>query len=172
MMPYLLADEPGGARAGWYVGIEWSGRTRITLQRNGASVQGEAGLNPGLSSYRTRLPPDGTFATPTIFIGAFAGGPDGAGNIVRRWVRGVLNNQRTLRDPSYPLLVNNSWGSGMAVDESLAPRMIAESAQLGLEMFHLDAGWFRGVGDWQGGSGTFSYHILRVVGLGTPHGQQ
>ena len=36
----------------------------------------------------------------------------------------------------------------MQVDETLALRMIAESKELGLEMFHLDAGWFRGVGDW------------------------
>jgi len=49
IIPYLLVDEPGGARRGWYVGIEWSGRTRITLQRSGASLQGEAALNPGLS---------------------------------------------------------------------------------------------------------------------------
>jgi hypothetical protein len=170
MIPYLLVDEPGGARAGWYVGIEWSGRTRITLQRNGASLQGEAGLNPGLSPYRTRLPPGGTFATPTIFFGAFGGGPDGAGNIVRRWVRGVLNNQRTLRDPSYPLMVNNSWGSGMAVDETLAHRMIAESAQLGLEMFHLDAGWFRGVGDWQADPAKFPHGIASVADFAHLHG--
>jgi hypothetical protein len=170
MIPYLLVDEPDGARAGWYVGIEWSGRTRITLQRNGASVQGEAGLNPGLSPYRTRLPPGGTFATPTIFIGAFGGGPDGAGNIVRRWVRAVLNNQRTLRDPSYPLLVNNSWGSGMAVDETLAHRMIAESAELGLEMFHLDAGWFRGVGDWQADPSKFPHGIASVADFAHRHG--
>jgi len=170
MIPYLLVDEPGGARQGWYVGIEWSGRTRITLQRNVASLQGEAGLNPGLSPYRTRLPPGGTFATPTIFIGAFGGGPDGAGNIVRRWVRGVLNNQRTLRDPSYPLMVNNSWGSGMAVDETLAHRMIAESAQLGLEMFHLDAGWFRGVGDWQADPAKFPHGIASVADFAHRHG--
>jgi hypothetical protein len=170
MIPYLLIDEPGGARRGWYVGIEWSGRTRITLQRNGASLQGEAALNPVPDPYRTRLPPGGTFATPTIFIGAFGGGPDGAGNIVRRWVRGVLNNQRTLRDPSYPLMVNNSWGSGMAVDETLAHRMIAESAQLGLEMFHLDAGWFRGVGDWQADPAKFPHGIASVADFAHRHG--
>jgi len=89
MIPYLLVDEPDGDRRGWYVGIEFSGLTRITLDRSGASLRGEAGLNPGAGPYRTRLPPGGTFATPTIFIGAFAGGPDGAGNILRRWVRAV-----------------------------------------------------------------------------------
>jgi hypothetical protein len=165
MIPYLLVDESGGVRRGWYVGIEWSGRTRITLQRNGASLQGEAGLNPVPGPYRTRLPPGGTFATPTVFLGAFAGGPDGAGNILRRWVRAVLNNPRTLRDPTYPPMVNNSWGNGMAVDEALAQRMITESADLGLEMFHLDAGWFRGVGDWQADPAKFPHGIASVADL-------
>jgi hypothetical protein len=170
MIPYLLVDEPGGARPGWYVGIEFSGRSRITLQRSGKSLQGDVGLNPGPSPYRTRLPPAGTFATPTVFVGAFAGGPDGAGNILRRWVRAVLNNPRTLRDPSYPLLVNNSWGSGMAVDETLAQRMIADSAQLGLEMFHLDAGWFRGVGDWQPHPAKFPSGLASVADFAHRHG--
>jgi Melibiase/Glycosyl hydrolase family 36 C-terminal domain len=149
MIPYLLVDEPDGQQRGWYVGIKFSGRTRMTLERRADSLRGEAGLNPSPGPYRTQIPSGGAFETPTIFLGAFCGGPDGAGNIVRRWVREVLNNPRTLRDPTYPELVNNSWGSGMAVNESLAHRMILESARLGLEMFHLDAGWFRGVGDWQ-----------------------
>ena len=163
MIPYLLVDEPTQERRGWYVGIEFSGRTRITLERAGASLSGEAGLNPSPGPYRTRVPPGGTFETPTIFIGAFRGGPDGAGNILRRWVRAVLNNPRTLADPTYPLLVNNSWGSGMAVDEALAHRMIEQSAQLGLEMFHLDAGWFRDVGDWQANLLKFPHGIAGVA---------
>jgi len=170
MIPYLLVDASGGERRGWYVGIEFSGLARITLERSGASVRGEAGINPASGPYRTRLPPGGTFETPTIFVGAFAGGPDGAGNIVRRWVRAALNNPLTLRDPSYPLMVNNSWGSGMAVDETLAHRMISESAQLGLEMFHLDAGWFRAVGDWQADPKKFPHGIASVADDAHRHG--
>ena len=63
-------------------------------------------------------------------------------------MRRVLLNPADLRNPHYPLLVNNSWGSGMAINARQADQMIADSAALGLEMFHLDAGWFRGVGDW------------------------
>ncbi len=170
MIPYLLVDEPDGARRGWYVGIEFSGRTRIALQRSGTSLRGDAGLNPVPGPYRTRLLPGGTFATPTIFIGAFRGGPDGAGNILRRWVREVLNNPRTLSDPSYPLMVNNSWGRGMAVDETLARRMIVDAAQLGLEMFHLDAGWFRGVGDWRADPVKFPHGIADVADFAHGHG--
>jgi Melibiase/Glycosyl hydrolase family 36 C-terminal domain len=170
MIPYLLVDEPGGDRRGWYVGIEFSGRTHMTLRRAGASLRGEAGLDPMPGPYKTRVPPRGTFETPTIFVGAFRGGPDGAGNIVRRWVRAVLNNARTLANPSYPLLVNNSWGTGMAVDEALAHRMIEQSSQLGLEMFHLDAGWFRDVGDWQANPGKFPRGIASVADFAHQHG--
>ena len=170
MIPYLMVEEPGGARRGWYVGIEFSGRTRITLRREAASLRGEAGLNPVPGPYRTRLPPGGIFATPTIFIGAFRGGADGAGNILHRWVRAVLNNPRTLADPSYPLMVNNSWGSGMAMNETLARRMIVDSAQLGLEMFHLDAGWFRDVGDWQADPAKFPHGIASVADFAHRHG--
>ena len=170
MIPYLLVDESTGDRRGWYIGIEFSGRTRITLQRAGSSLRGEAGLDPSPGPYRTRVPPGGTFEPPTIFVGAFRGGPDGAGNILRRWVREVLNNPRTLADPSYPWLVNNSWGSGMAVDEALAHRMIAQSAQLGLEMFHLDAGWFRDVGDWQANLRKFPHGIASVADDAHQHG--
>lgn len=134
--------------AGWYAGIEFSGRTRITLDRNSGSLRSTLGLNPERGTFRTRVPPNGSFETPAVFLGAFQGGPDAAANQLRPWVRAVLNNPLTWKDPQYPLLVNNSWGSGMQVDEPLALRMIAESKELGLEMFHLDAGWFRGVGDW------------------------
>ena len=170
MIPYLLVDEPGGARRGWYMGVEFSGPTRITLERSGTSLHGEAGLTPSPGPGRTLLPPGGTFAAPVIFIGAFAGGPDAAGNILRRWVRAALDNPRTLRDPAYPLMVNNSWGSGMAVDEALAHRMIEESAQLGLEMFHLDAGWFRDVGDWQADPIKFPHGIASVADFAHAHG--
>jgi len=170
MIPYLLVGEPAGDRRGWYVGIEFSGRTRITLQRDAASLRGEVGLDPHPGPYRTRVPPGATFETPTVFIGAFRDGPDGAGNILRRWIRAVLNNPRTLADPSYPLLVNNSWGSGMAVDEALAQRMIEESSRLGLEMFHLDAGWFRDVGDWQPNPAKFPHGIANVADFAHRYG--
>jgi hypothetical protein len=163
MIPYLLVHGSDTDQRGWYLGIEFSGRTRITLERRGTSLRGEAGLNPAPGPYRTRLMPHETFEAPTIFLGASRGGPDGAGNTVRRWVRAVLNNPRTLRNPAYPLMVSNSWGSGMAVDAPLARRMIADARALGLEMFHLDAGWFRGVGDWHADPAKFPGGIAEIA---------
>ncbi len=148
IIPWEAIFRPDGAKAGWYSGIEFSGRTRITLAREQRSLTSLLGLDPDPGPVLTRLVPDGIFTTPTVFIGTFDGGPDGAANQLRPWVRAVLGSSRTWQDPQYPLTVNNSWGAGMNVDEYVTHRMIADAASLGFEMFHLDAGWFRGVGDW------------------------
>ncbi len=163
IIPAEIVYAPNNARAGWYAGIEFSGRTRITLSRDTKSLKSVMGLDPEPGPFNTRVEPGESFTTPTVFLGAFDGGPDGAGNQLRPWVRAVLGNPLTWKDPRYPLLVNNSWGSGMQVDEVLALKMIAESKELGLEMFHLDAGWFRGVGDWYPDAKKFPHGLAAVA---------
>ncbi|MDR3740376.1 MAG: alpha-galactosidase [Terracidiphilus sp.] len=169
-IPYVLVEQAEGRRAGWYLGIEFSGRTRIAVNRNGATIAAEAGLNDDRGPVRTRLTAGGEFTTPTVFLGAAEGGVDGAGNELRRWVRAALNNARTMADPKYPVLVNNSWGSGMAINETQARAMIGESQALGLEMFHVDAGWFRGVGDWQPNPEKFPNGVAAVADYAHAHG--
>ena len=163
IIPIEFVFDAEGSKAGWYAGIEFSGRTRIALERTGDSLNTVLGLNPEPGPFRTRIEPGGSFETPAVFLGAFSGGPDGAGNQLRPWVRAVLGNPITWKDPKYPLLVNNSWGNGMKVDEALALRMIADSKELGLEMFHMDAGWFRGVGDWYPNPTKFPHGLTPIA---------
>ena len=163
MIPYVLVHRSDADRSGWYLGLEFSGRTRISVERHGGKVSAVAGLDPEPGPYRTQLPAGGQFATPTVFLGASHGGADGAGNALRRWVRTVLGNPRVLADPAYPLLVSNSWGSGMAVDDELARRMIDDAKSLGLELYHLDAGWFRGVGDWHADPAKFPQGVAAIA---------
>ena len=163
IIPTVFVYSRNDAQAGWYAGIEFSGRTRITLNRVGNKIESRLGLNDELGQFQTRVQPGESFETPTVFLGAFTGGPDGAGNQLRPWVRTVLGNPLTWKDPQYPLMVNNSWGSGMQVDEALALRMIADSRELGLEMFHLDAGWFRGVGDWYPDPKKFPHGLAAIA---------
>ena len=148
VLPFLALERSDTAKKGWYMGVEFSGRMQLSVARDAVSVYGAVRLNPEPGPFRSRLQPGETFDTPTVFVGAFRGGVDALGNVLRPWVREVLGNPVTWKNPEYPLLTNNSWGSGMQVDEALALQMIRDSADLGLEMFHLDAGWFRGVGDW------------------------
>lgn len=163
VVPYFLVEHTAGTQSGWYVGIEFSGRTHLTLARNAESLRGEVGLNPSPGPFRTRLKPSQSFEAPRIFLGATSGGPDATANVLRRWVRHVLTNQDAWKDSHYPLAVNNSWGGGMVVNEDIARRMIRDSAGLGLEMFHIDAGWFRGVGDWYPDPRKFPHGLLPIA---------
>lgn len=163
IIPYFSVGRGDATRSGWYVGIEFSGRVHLTLARKGASLRGSVGLNPNPGPFRTRLRPGETFETPRIFLGATSGGPDETGNVLRRWVRDVLTNPNSWNDPQYPVVVNNSWGSGMAIDENVALRMIRDAASLGFEMFHMDAGWFRGVGDWRPDPKKFPHGITPIA---------
>jgi len=148
IIPAEFVFNSDGKQAGWFAGIEFSGRTRISLERTGDGVATVLGLNPEPGPFRTRLEPGGKFETPTVFFGVFTDGADGAANQLHRWEREVLGNPATWKDNHYPYTVNNSWGGGMEVNEDLALRMMTDAQRLGFEMFHVDAGWFRGVGDW------------------------
>jgi alpha-galactosidase len=159
-----LVQRHDAAQSGWYTGIEFSGRTRISLTREKESLKGAVGLNPDPGPFRTRLKPGDVFETPVIFLGGFRGGSDEAGNGLRRWVRDVLGNSETWKNSSYPLVVNNSWGGGMEVNEEIALRMIRDSAKMGVEMFHVDAGWFRDVGDWYPNRQKFPHGLDFIAG--------
>jgi hypothetical protein len=169
IIPWLMVERPE-LRGGWYAGIEFSGRTHITLTRDKESINGALGLDPTPGVFRTHLAPGESFDTPTVFVGAFDNGADGLGNVLRPWVRNVLTNPASWKDSKYPLLVNNSWGSGMEVDEELAKRMIRDSADLGMEMFHVDAGWFRGVGDWYPDEKKFPHGLAAISDYAHAHG--
>ena len=172
IIPWEAVFSPVGQQAGWYAGIEFSGRTRITLSRTKDGLVSNLGLDPEPGPVLTRLVAGGSFVTPTVFIGMFEGGPDGAGNQLRPWVSKVLGSARTWRDPRYPLTVNNSWGGGMNVNEATAGKMIADAASLGFEMFHMDAGWFRGVGDWYPNPAKFPRGLAPVVEGAHRHGMR
>lgn len=163
IIPWFAVQSTQASQSGWYVGLEFSGRTRLSLERDPTSLRGVVGLNPDAGPFRTRLKPHGAFDTPTVFVGAFRGGLDIMGNVLRPWVRSVLTNPKAWQNPNYPLLVNNSWGGGMQIDEKLAQRMILDSAELGLEMFHIDAGWFRGVGDWYPDPKKFPHGLAPIA---------
>jgi alpha-galactosidase len=163
VIPFLAIEKAGGESNGWYAGVEFSGRTRLTVERSPTSLSGVIGLNPDPGPFRSRLKPHESFDTPTVFVGAFTGDIDGLGNVLRPWVRRVLGNPSTWQNLHYPFLTNNSWGGGMQVDEALALKMIRDSAELGVEMFHVDAGWFRGVGDWYPDPKKFPHGLAGIA---------
>lgn len=162
IIPYFFLRD-ARRESGWFAGVEFSGRIALRLERHGEELAGAIGLNPAPGPYRTRLPPHGSFATPAVFVGTSNGDVDATGNALQRWVRSVLDDPKTLADPHYPLLVNNSWGSAMAISDAQARRMIDDAHALGFEMFHMDAGWFRAVGDWHPDPRKFPHGVAAIA---------
>jgi hypothetical protein len=155
------------ARRGFCAGVEWTARVELVVKADAPAgddhpLHLRLGLMPDEKSrFFTRLAPGDHFDVPPAFIGCYAGDVDDGANHLRRWVRARV--APPARDNHYPLLTNNSWGSGMAVDEKLTRAMIDESASLGLEMFHIDAGWFRTVGDWRPDPKKFSQGLSPIA---------
>jgi alpha-galactosidase len=163
IIPYTLVERSLGVQTGFYVGIEFSGRTHMTVARTSDSLRGEVGLNPEEGEFRTRLKPGEVFETPRIFLGSTHGGPDATANVLRHWIREVLVNQDAWKNPAYPLTAYNTWSVGTDVNEDVVRHMISDSSELGIELFDLDAGWFRDVGDWQPDPVKFPHGLQPVV---------
>jgi hypothetical protein len=160
-IPWTSVQDVDGRR-GWYVGVEFTARVALAIRADPEKLHVEIGLQGDPNTrFITRLMPGETFEMPPAFLGCYEGDVDDGANRLRRWVRANLVPKSA--DARYPLLVNNSWGSGMAVDESLARRMIDDSAELGLEMFHIDAGWFRTVGDWRSNPNKFPNGLTPIA---------
>jgi alpha-galactosidase len=145
------AGDPDGPSYG--IALAWSGSWRLLVDsppfRKRVRVAG------GVDDESTviRLDPGEAFTTPPT-LGVFA--PDGAAGVRRRWhdyQRGWL--ARDL-DPAQRPIVYNSWYAtafDVRPDHQLA--LASRAAELGVEAFVVDDGWFagrtddrRGLGNW------------------------
>jgi alpha-galactosidase len=143
------ADERHGQV--WSVALAWSGSWRMTTQRgtdNRVQVTGGFGQD-GVS---WRLEPGESLTTPPI-VGLYSGG--GFGAISRAWhdyvLRHVLPHPQEIR----PVLYNSWEATEFEVDEAGQRKLAAVAAELGVELFVMDDGWFgartsdrAGLGDW------------------------
>jgi hypothetical protein len=159
-------------KSGLYAGMEFSGRTSIELTRDARNnyqlTLGIAKEPKGQPAFQTRLRAGTSYVLPTAFVGCFEGTVDDGCNHLKRWIDSNLRPRAA--DPRYPLLTLNSWGSGFAIDAPLGHSMVSNAAKLGLEMFHVDAGWFKGVGDWRANQDKFPNGIDKMADDAHAHG--
>jgi hypothetical protein len=139
------------ANEGWYAGIEFSGRVSLRLESaGGRRLRVSLGLaeeDKGRAPFETLVRPGESYALPTVFLGCYGGSVDDGCNQMRHWVDRELRPR--VLDARYPLLNLDSWGSNMAINASVADRMMRNASNLGIEQFQVDAGWYRSVGDWR-----------------------
>ncbi len=131
---------------GIYTGIESSARvSQKTETADANTLRTVLKLDESLGEFKTTLQPGEIYKFPPIFVGCFKGDLDDCSHSMHRWLEKWVCPSSEL---NLPLLVNNSWGSGMQVDEPMSRKMIEDCVKLGIEMFHVDAGWYKAVGWW------------------------
>jgi alpha-galactosidase len=147
------AEEESGAVIGG--ALAWSGNYRLGFEVDSLNIlHMNAGMNPFGSAYH--LEPGKTFETPQFIFTYSTAGKGPVSRRFHRWAR-----RYSLRDGDMPRpVVLNSWeGAYFTFDEDTLTKMITYAAQMGVEMFVLDDGWFgnkyprnndkAGLGDWQ-----------------------
>jgi alpha-galactosidase len=124
---------------------EFDGRARAHVEH--AHDSGLLKLDAGIVELNHRVSQGRAFRVPEAFIGVFQGDWDEAGYRTQRFAESVL--AFPMPDPDkFPYVMFDTWGYNQHIDEDLALRAAAHAADAGAEVFILDLGWARGIGDW------------------------
>lgn len=149
--------------------LEWIGSSRFSFEVNNKE---ELEVSIGINQYQPFVLEAGlTLESPHSICGFSKSGTGTASRNLHRWVRSeVLPGGDRLR-----LIDNNSWeGCGMNVSEKNIIEMMKQSADLGIELYVLDDGWFgngqearlkdnAGLGDWQFNSDRFPNKLDKIM---------
>ncbi len=130
-------------RLGFFAGLEWSATWKTSFFWP-ASESGifQTNLGPGLSSLS--ITPGENVELPSVHFGLFEGDFEIGTNAVRRYIYDQISPDLKGRRPLPPTSYDHWFKIGNNYDENFLREQVDRAAQLGLEYFVLDAGWYGG----------------------------
>jgi alpha-galactosidase len=144
-LPFLQMTVGGAVNAGLVVSLEWSG---LWFQEIGFDGWGSLlVLEAGIPVEGLVLGPGERLPLPEVHLIAFEGDQDAGGNACRRYVYDRISPKLGGRPVLSPTSYNHWSGIERALDEPFLRRLADRAAELGVEYFVLDAGWYAGVED-------------------------
>jgi alpha-galactosidase len=136
----IRKNDDVGLIAGW----EFDGRADAVFERKAETVD----LNVSVNSLYHPLESQQVFTAPAAFIGIFIGDWDEAGYRTQRFVEAAL--AAPIPEPEkFPYIAWDSWGHQAKINEQNLRREAERAAQLGVELFIVDLGWAKRMGDWE-----------------------
>ena len=153
MVRPLGAKDPFNGPA-WFGSIEYSGNWRIDFNKFfDAGLQVSSGINFWDTWWN--LKGGESFKTPKFITGYTESGSEGAAQILQEYVREELlpaEHRNDLR----PVLYNSWYATTFDVNESQQLELAKTAKEIGVELFVIDDGWFKGrindkagLGDWE-----------------------
>jgi len=142
------ADEVQGEV--WFGVLAWSGNWKMAAE---VTEYGATRVGIGLNDwdFAWRLNPGETFSTPASIAGYSTGGFGAASRTLHDYARERLPHGKTL----HPVLYNSWEAVFFDVNEASQMAVAERAAQMGVELFVMDDGWFHGrvtdnagLGDW------------------------
>jgi len=148
----LMISLSGTAAAsdGFFCGLEWSGAWYFHFEELDAE---QSCLNIGVKIKGLRLDPGETLELPPVHLGFFSGGPAAGTNALRAYLYQHVCPPYA-GQPVIPRVSYDHWfGIGNQLNFALMKKEAERAAELGVEVFVVDAAWFSGgfpdgVGNW------------------------
>lgn len=150
-LPFLISLASRATDSeGLFCGIAWSGAWYMTFRK---VDEARACLSVGVEVRGLALEPGEGLQLPDVHIGFFRGGAEAGTNALRRHLyERVCPAYRG--KPTLPRVSYDHWfGIGNSLNMDRMKEQAARAAQLGVEVFVVDAAWFPGnfpdgVGNW------------------------
>jgi len=153
--PVLLETGSGATDCAWlalrdqtqrglFAGLEFNGRAAFSVRHAGA--ERALYLSAAVPEVYHAVGPGAEMALPAVLLGLFRGDWDEAGWLTQRYVDQVLSAPPP---ENFPYVMWDSWGYTQDIDEDKLRRNAEIAAQLGMEVFIVDLGWARQIGDWE-----------------------
>jgi hypothetical protein len=137
---WLAVRDPDGR--GLFAGWEFDGQAEASAQ---VLSNGSLELSAAIRPIHHPIDPGSTFTLPAGFIGMFEGSWDQAGYVTQRFAETVLARPAPV---NFPYVSWDSWGYHMDLNEQMMRLNADAAASLGVELYVVDLGWARSIGDW------------------------
>ncbi|MFD0670858.1 alpha-galactosidase [Cohnella sp. GCM10027633] len=137
----------------YYGALAWSGNFKIVLEQTPYEFLNIlAGMND--TDFEWRLTAGQALETPSLYLGYSPDGFDRMSNAMGEFARKHVMPE-PVADKPLPVLYNSWEATYFDVNEQAQTKLIEKAAQLGVELFVMDDGWFgqrkddhAGLGDW------------------------
>lgn len=159
-LPSAIICDGLGAK-GMACWLEWSGLWRMQFRQEIVEYGIGTDLyrvhwNMALAGLDLDLEPGEKLPLPRVLITAFDGGLDAGGNTLRRHIRRHVTPQIGGAEMLPPTSFNHWFAFENNFTAASLAQAVTASAEIGLEYFCIDGGWFRdgfrrGIGNWEEG---------------------
>ena len=140
------------ALRGLFAGWEFDGAAKATVSQ--LSGSGVVQLSAVVLRLNHPVAPQTDFDIPAAFVGLFHGDFDEAGYQTQRFVEAVEAKPAPAQG-AFPYVSWDSWAYQEQIDEATLLRNADVAAAMGVELFVVDLGWARSLGDWYADDSKF-----------------